>query len=138
MPLRGRIKVNEAINRLVSKKEKKLRGHYVSTLGNIIEETPVDTGRAKGNWFLTIGSPGGKVTSNTSPSRDHLKTPKKVFGKKVFFTNNLPYIETLEYGGYPKSPKGGEGKTSGGFSLQAPSGWVRASLKNLAKDIRLI
>ena len=33
--------------------------------------------------------------------------PRYVLGKKIFFTNNLPYIGILEYGGFPKPVKKG-------------------------------
>ena len=66
--------------------------------------------------------------------------------QKIFFTNNLPYIETLEYGGYPNPVKKGtwvkksksyEVRSTGGFSKQvAPDGWVRKTLKAMAKKIR--
>ena len=64
--------------------------------------------------------------------------PKSILGKRLFFTNNLPYINKLEYGGYPNPPKNVTGKTAGGFSLQAPIGWVRKELKKMRKAIRNI
>jgi hypothetical protein len=72
--------------------------------------------------------------------------PKRVVNKKMFLTNNLPYIETLEYGGYPNPVKKGSWdvkgkkftiKSTGGFSKQvAPDGWVRKTLKSMASKIR--
>ena len=71
--------------------------------------------------------------------------PQKVLNNKMFFTNNLPYIETLEYGGYPSPVKKGtwnkkkkayEIRSSGTFSDQAVGGWVRKTLRVMAKKIR--
>jgi len=62
-----------------------------------------------------------------------------VLNKKVYFTNNLPYIETLEYGGYPNPSKGK--KTTSGYSNQlrpfkSPKGWVRATLIAVGNKIK--
>jgi len=59
--------------------------------------------------------------------------PKIVLNKKIFYTNNLPYIGVLEYGGFPVP--GGD-LTSGGFSKQAPEGWVRKTLIQMQNKIR--
>ena len=48
----------------------------------------------------------------------------------IYISNNLPYITKLEYGGYPKNPKGGSGKTVNGYSKQAPEGMVGVTLAN--------
>jgi len=47
------------------------------------------------------------------------KTPK---GFKV--TGNYPYSGVIDKGEYPDPPKAGTGKTSGGYSKQAPKGIV--------------
>lgn len=48
--------------------------------------------------------------------------------ESLFISNNLPYITTLEYGGYPNPPKKGTGKTINGYSKQAPNGMVGVTL----------
>ena len=50
--------------------------------------------------------------------------------ESIYISNNLPYIATLEYGGYPNPPKSGSGKTVNGFSKQAPKGMVGVTLAN--------
>lgn len=137
MPLIGRKKVEKAIDKLVLSKNRKLRLEYVRTFRAIVIGTPVDQGRARANWFLTTGKPSTKKTKSTSASKAYLKTPKIVMGKKVSFTNNLPYIETLEFGGFPKDSKGT--KTQGGYSIQvAPDGWVRKQIIVLRQRIKKI
>lgn len=89
----------------------------------IVLATPVDTGRARGNWYPSIGAPSasadweskdksgtasiGKVTSTVSSAK---------LGSVVWLTNNLPYILPLE----------------NGHSKQAPSGMVDMNLDRVA------
>ena len=127
---------------------KDLRGVYFSGLAQIVKGTPADTGRARANWFLTTGSPSNSRSTSKSEARSNreiLKTPVEVLGKKVYFTNNLPYIGVLEYGGYPNPVKKGtynkrknqfEIRSINGFSKQAPNGWVRRTLIKMANKIR--
>lgn len=126
-----------------------IKGVYLSGLFNIVQETPADTGRARNNWFLSIGSPSRKTTKAKSSGLGTIselrKMPKRVLNRKLYLTNNLPYIGTLEYGGYPtpvkqgsynKKTKSFEILSIGGFSKQAPVGWVRSTLIKMANKIR--
>jgi len=143
MPLKGKKDVISAVDSLVIRKERKLRGIFFQGLANITFGTPVDEGRARNSWFFSALKPssGGQRSNNKggiSSIRSINEMPKSILGKRLFFTNNLPYINKLEYGGYPNPPKNVTGKTSGGFSLQAPQGWVRKELKKMRKAIRNI
>lgn len=136
MPLKGLDNVKKAMNvDIYLQMNNDIKGVYLSGLTNIIKETPVDSGRARNNWFLSVSSPSTKLTSvSGAASFNQLnKLPKRVLNRKLYFTNNLPYIGTLEYGGYPVP--GGE-LTEGGFSKQAPKGWVRSTLIKMANKIR--
>ena len=73
--------------------------------------------------------------------------PDYVLNKKMYFTNNLPNIVPLEYGGYPQPVKLGSWdkkkkayvkKSDGGFSKQAPGGWVRATLIAMRNKIKTL
>ena len=121
----------------------------------VVLRTPVDTGRARGNWMVGInhipigssfgeGNPIGRIVS------DILKAQA---GDSIALANTLPYIGTLEYGGFPNPPKkgswikgsgkkskktgkylkGGQGhyeiKSSGGYSRQAAQGMVRVTVE---------
>jgi len=79
---------------------------------NVVMDTPVDTGRARGNWQISIGNSTGSqlnvedkdggATINKATSE--LLTDKTT--APVFIQNNLPYIKKLEYGYSKKSPRG--------------------------------
>lgn len=88
---------------------------------DIIENTPADTGRAKGNWFASFEASSNETTESThSQLNDALAKANNSAGKVFYLTNNLPYINRLEYG----------------WSKQAPSGMVRVSIKNANKALR--
>ena len=82
----------------------------------VILRTPVDTGRARGNWQTTIGAPAiGTVDAKDPSGRAAIAKATAVgltwrarTGASILLTNNLPYIERLEHG----------------YSKQAPSGMV--------------
>lgn len=98
---------------------------------SIVRKTPVDTGRARANWNISAGRPDTSVTENTRTTpKPKTAMPNPEGDESIFISNNLPYIETLEYGGYPKNPKGGNGKTINGYSKQAPEGMVGVTLAN--------
>jgi len=112
-----------------SKAEKGLRMTVIKVWGRIIVDTPIDDGRARGNWFINtkVTDETGGANKNKGSIYVQSSTPKNLLAKgtKLYLFNNLPYIHKLEYGGY------GDGKeTVNGFSKQAPKGMVR---KNLLK-----
>ena len=90
---------------------------------SIIQKSPVDTGRFKGNWQCAITTiPAGEVnTLDKSPlgdvgtvainRADQTMLDFKM-GETIYFINNLIYSTTLEYG----------------HSKQAPAGMVRLSI----------
>lgn len=111
---------------------------------NVVKLTPVALqygGRARGNWQVSVGNPKGKVLENKTPlyqSKDQL--PKANGDEGYFIENNLPYINTLEYGGYPSPVKKGtwiknekryEKFSENGFSKQAPHGMVGLTVLNV-------
>ncbi|MCK5603264.1 hypothetical protein KAR91_15380, partial [Candidatus Pacearchaeota archaeon] len=105
---------------------------------------PEHEGLTKANWQLTVGAPATGVLDKHEPNRNRSSikvpaTPNGLFNRNWWFVNNLPWIDTLEFGGYPQNVKLGsynrrtgefEIRTIGGFSKQAPIGMFR---KNLAK-----
>ena len=111
---------------------RKVRKNYAFALySSIVKKTPVDTGRARANWNVSVDSP------DTSTSEDTRKTPKPINkmpdpngDESIFISNNLPYIGVLEYGGFPNPPDKDGGKTVNGFSKQAPEGMVGVTLAN--------
>lgn len=119
---------------------------------DIIMATPVDSGRARGNWFPEINSFSSQedlTADDKRGSKARASVRSKVralrLGQTFTLTNNLPYIEKLEYGLYPLNPKYGTRYeirdsdnfvtetgfvklSQGGFSKQAPQGMVRINL----------
>ena len=152
MPLLGREKVTHELK--VGIKERvndNLKGVYLAGLQQVIQSTPADKGRARNNWFLTVGTPSNKTTNSESANGANslnqlAKLPKSVLGKKLYFTNNLSYIGVLEYGGFPSPVKKGsyikksksyEKLSTGGWSNQVdPGGWVRKALILMQNKIR--
>ena len=127
---------------------KKVRKAYAFALySSIVKKTPVDTGRARANWNVSVGKEDTSVDDasqykNKKKDGGSSKPPVKLKYKNmdsipepsgdesIFISNNLPYIGTLEYGGYPNPPDKDGGKTVNGFSKQAPEGMVGVTLAN--------
>lgn len=124
---------------------KAVRKRYVFSLyASIVKKTPVDTGRARGNWNVSVGSEDSSVSEMTKRQYMQGRSLPSANGDEPYFiSNNLPYIGTLEYGGYPSPVKKGtkvskkgekparyEIRSQGGFSKQAPNGMVGVTLAN--------
>lgn len=128
---------------------------HLDALSRIVRRTPVDTGRARGNWQSTIGTPA----EGSLAVEDRDGAPTIAAGSKVaqsippfsqsFISNNVEHIRVIEEGGFiPKDPgpskdprgKPGSGKSGdrwgrvlvrGGFSVQAPAGMVAITFEEL-------
>jgi hypothetical protein len=130
------VKVTEA-------SEEKIRGNLLSFTKLVIEQTPVDTGRLRGNWQSSINQ--AKLSQITTQQKglsgaasDEAQKTIAQFelGDIFFFTNNLPYARVVEFGLYPNPPKKGKGKTVGGFSTLAPQGMVRPYFRALVRALQ--
>lgn len=94
----------------------------LDVFGRVIMRTPVDTGRARGAWQTTVGTP---AEGNRSRRReagaiaDMHRTIREWNPEEasIFLSNNLPYIGVLENGRVGK--RGSE---------QAPNGMVAVTL----------
>lgn len=100
-----------------------LRAVTFELFASVITDTPVDTGRARGNWQCRIDQqPTGTVgTTGAGAAIAAVRDELDVFGvgHAAWLVNNLPYIERLEYG----------------HSRQAPAGMVR---KNVARIRQIV
>lgn len=84
----------------------------LEALRQIVLRTPVDTGRARGNWQTTIVQPAGGQLDAVDKQGDETITkglaaiatllPYQV----VYIANNLEYIEFLEDGSSKQTPEG--------------------------------
>ncbi|MEQ1792732.1 MAG: HK97 gp10 family phage protein [Nitrospira sp.] len=85
----------------------------------IVRKTPVDTGRARASWNLSIGTidltvaPEGQYPEmNTWDGEAKANaalatvTEKALLNDAIFITNNLPYIKELENGHSQQAPAG--------------------------------
>lgn len=91
----------------------------------VVLSTPVDTGRARGNWFPSIGAPS---TQRMDDAEDESGSQaisaiasiagSARLGDVAWLTNNLPYILPLE----------------NGHSDQAPLGMIEMNLNAIAAE----
>jgi len=106
--------------------EKQVRGTLFGLSSRIIKESPVDTGRFRGNWQASIGSPVLSTTSRLDSTgagsiNDAAVTLQGLkLGQTFYLTNNLPYARRLEYGSHSK---------------QAPNGFLRINVQRVQLEI---
>ncbi|MCJ8293393.1 MAG: hypothetical protein MJK15_03220 [Colwellia sp.] len=151
MPLLGLKELKKDIANVKTDLNGKVRTIFTKGLIDVVDGTPVDEGTTKNNWFLTTKAPSIRRTKNKSNGTGNasftqiLKMPKIVLGKTIFFTNNSPNINVLEFGGYPVPVKKGtynkktrkfEIRSINGFSKQAPKGWVRIAVLRMKNKLR--
>lgn len=96
---------------------------------NVIQDTPVKTGRTKGGWRSSIGAPYATETIRLDPTGELAKAEARVIVRQLpddkdwtfYFSNLTPYAQKLEYLGW---------------SQQAPNGMVRINVAKLPMLIR--
>lgn len=94
----------------------------MEVLSRVVLKSPVDTGRFRGNWTVSLNTPDLSVTDGVDPSGGTTiaRGSSVITGmrepKVVYVANNLPYAERLE----------------NGHSKQAPAGMVAVTLAELA------
>jgi hypothetical protein len=102
------------------KENQLIRKFCLDLFGDVVQRSPVDTGRFKSNWQPAIGAAASGVLDDEDKSG--AKTKAKIgqsvsgakVGDKIFLVNNLPYAQRLE---------------SGWWSTQAPRGMVGLAVK---------
>lgn len=105
--------------------EKLVRGTALAVFGSVIKRTPVDTGRARGNWQTDVGRMPDGVTerddkSGAAASKETIiNTADFKLGQPIFLINNLPYIRRLE----------------DGSSTQAPAGMVKVTVNEFEREV---
>lgn len=101
----------------------------IELLGRIVRATPVDTGRARGNWNVSIGRED-PTTNDERRAAEALEEGNRVInevklgtrGDRVFITNGLPYI----------------GPLNDGHSKQAPKGYLQRIVRDMRSYVRKI
>jgi len=130
---------NEAVKKIQKAGDKTVRAAALQLFSVIIKRTPVGNpglwkgdatagytgGSLRGNWQTTIGSPANtRLNSKDKLGSATLGKANRAVagydsGNSIFFTNNLPYAHSVEYG----------------WSSQAPVGMVRVSVSSFTQYI---
>lgn len=101
------------------------RAIVLELFGSTIKDTPVKSGRAKGNWQTTIGTPASGTLDRLGEAQALAEVRQEAAsfgaGKVIYLTNNLPYIYRLEYLGW---------------SQQSPDGMARKNVARIQSIVR--
>lgn len=115
--------------------ERTRRGVVLKLFGSIVMDTPVDTGRLRGNWQTSVSAPkSGELEREDKTGSITVSEIQGNMGDgsrgdiSVFFTNNLPYAEVAEYGGWDGPT---EKVTEEGYSRKSPAGMVRRNVARI-------
>lgn len=116
----------EFTNKSIAEADKIRRAVIIELFSAVIDDTPVDTGRLRGNWLTSVNKPREDVLVQNDPNGTRAKNKiinnLGAFGDSVYLSNNLPYANVAEYGEW-NGPT--DKVNSQGFSKQAPAGMVR-------------
>lgn len=108
----------------LDKVDKVRRASVLELFRLVIYATPVDSGRLRGNWQTTVNTPAAaeieRTDGNGGLALAEVMANLGGLLDVVWFTNNLPYAERIEYDGW---------------SRQAPEGMVR---KHVAQWRRIV
>lgn len=102
---------------------KEVHGRVVTEVyKNIVERTPVLTGRARRNWNVSFNAPNPETTEDvagvsqtgepwTAQERERVQNVVRNIqfakvGSVMYISNHLPYIYFLEHGSSMKAPDG--------------------------------
>jgi hypothetical protein len=121
-----KLDVSKFIDKASKTADAEVRKICLDLVTGIVLKTPVDTGRARANWFTSIGSPTDNTTESTDANgsatiASSLGAISKATGNVLWITNNLPYIYRLEFDSW---------------SDQAPSGMVRVTIDDITRQSR--
>lgn len=101
--------------------DKTVRAVTFSLFREVIQRTPVDTGRLKGNWQTSTGSPVTTTLTRTDPTGATtiaaIWSGMGGLGSVSYMSNALPYAARIEYDGHS--------------SVKAPAGMVRVSMARI-------
>lgn len=89
---------------------------------SVVQKSPVDTGRFKGNWNVSTTTPNVSVSATINGARGLTEAQKALgipAGGVVYLSNGLPYARRLEFG----------------YSGQAPAGMVRLSVREFRQFV---
>lgn len=113
-------------NKAGHKYDEVIRASLIDIASKVILRTPVDTGRARGNWQVSLNdSPKDildvKDKDGNTTIKAAVNNTENAPGNIWWLTNNLPYIQKLE---------------SGTHSQQSPSGMVRVTIEEFESSLK--
>lgn len=103
--------------------ERATRATAINRFNQIIIQSPVDKGRFKANWQVTVNRPTNKELYEGIKKGDEINSYQEAsskiptttkFNDKMILTNNVAYAQSLIEGS----------------SKQRPNGWVRRIIEN--------
>ena len=92
--------------------EKTARGTAIALWRAVIFDSPVDSGRFRGNWIASDGAPIETTYSitdkqgTTTVNKATVSTLSSSDWQSLWLSNNLPYAQRLEYGWSDQAPEG--------------------------------
>ena len=98
-----------------------VRAITFSLFREVVQRTPVDSGRLKGNWQVSLNAPAAGTLATLDPNGG--STLSRIvagiggLGTRTYLTNNLSYAQRIEYDGWSHT--------------KAPSGMVRVSFARI-------
>ena len=103
--------IKKALALVIDASEKTIRATAIKLFGAIAEDTPVDTGRLRGNWMAQLNSPStrerkGVVTAGIAERVADSAIASFDLGDSIFISNNLPYAKIIEEGNSRIRPHG--------------------------------
>ena len=141
--------LKEASEKELKAFDRAYRSAVIDTLSQILIDTPVDKGSLRGAWMLGDSlntSDTGEASKDKGQNYIETKMGElDPMGETLYFYNNLPYAEVVEYGDYPdpvekgtynKQRKKYEIRSAGGFSKLAPEGMVRLNTMGFNKLLK--
>lgn len=106
--------------------DKTIRATTLALFREVIYRTPVDTGRLKGNWQTSVGTPANGVIDRKDPTGAlaFAEAAAQIggMGSVTYLANNLPYAHRIEYDGWSHT--------------KAPEGMVRVSFARIDAIVR--
>ena len=108
-------KCKEKVDRIVTETH---RATALAIYGEVTQGTPVDTGRAKSNWWMDVNSISTEIREPDNGAAGEAQAQsvseqKTKINDVIYISNNLPYINRLNEG----------------YSLQAPAGFVESAVQ---------
>ena len=133
MPLVGKDRVKRGLR---DRADKLVRGVGLEAASRLIRRTPVDKGRARGNWNVAIGEMDRSHDESILDPQgaEALRMAQATIlgefraGQTLFVTNSLPYVPELDRGHSKQAPQGMVALTVA--EMQPLVGQVLAEVRN--------